>query len=84
MSTDVILIQFLEIILCRQSFRAVRDVKSKNSLVQNNCSRNDKNAGLHHFLDLFIQRKSYVNTFYIQNLIASAPKALGCVILHQV
>lgn len=55
----------------------------KNSVVQNNFCRNDKNSGLHHFPDLFIQGKSYVNTFYIQSLITSAAKALGCVILHQ-
>lgn len=57
--------------------------KVKNSVVQNNFCRNDKNSVLHHFPDLFIQGKSYVNTFYIQNLITSAPNSLGCVILHQ-
>lgn len=58
--------------------------KDKNRAVWNNFCRNDKNSGLHHFLDLFIQGKSCVNTCYIQNLITSAPKALGCIIQQQI
>lgn len=72
----------LNMIIVRFYIHKGAHCKVKNS-VRNNFSWNDKNLGLHHFPDLFIQGKSCVNTFYIQSLIKSAPKTLQRVELHR-